>query len=232
MTSECRSLIQGTRMRATRLNECGEVVYGDCAYVVSEGFISVAMSDNVEDGDEFKQKTAGGVFCVNQRSLPLLNWIETAIEFCEVNPELFELVSGSPLVLDDSSPPQAVGFGTDSDSYASASFALEVWTNLARSSAGACVGGTRHGYLLLPWLIEGTIGDITIENGTVNFTVNNITAEGNSWGTGPYDVIVDSLGNPSRLLEPIPTNRHRHLQFTSLAPPDAACSCQELVFSS
>lgn len=232
--SECPTLIQGTRLRATLVDACGAPVAGPCSTIVTDGFISVAMSDQIESPDEFKVKSAGGTFCVNQRSQPLLNWIETTISLCQVNPELLNMLSGSPLVYDDAITPNAVGFGTDSDTYASASFALELWTNMGRvRGQAACAGGaTRYGYLLLPWLIEGTIGDVTVENGPVNFSVKTITSEGNDWGVGPYDVVYDSLGVASPLLVAIPTTRHRHVQFTSLAPPAVVCGCQELVIVS
>ena len=97
----------------------------------------------------------------------------------------------------------------------------------------SCAGGaTRYGYLLLPWVIEGTIGDITIENGPVNFNLKSITQEGNDWGVGPYDVIKLANGTSSPLLDPIPSTRHRHLQLTTLAPPAAVCGCQDLVIAS
>lgn len=233
--AECRTLIQGTRMRATRIDACGNPVAGLYSTVTSAGFISVAMKDNVESPDEFKVKTAGGQFCVRQRSLPLLNWIETTINLCDVSPELLNLITGSPLVYDDATPtPAATGFGTDTDTYASANFALEVWTNIGKPVSGAACGaaGTRYGYLLLPWLIEGVIGDITIQNGPVSFTVTTITGGGNAWGVGPYNVILNKLGAASRLLTAIPVNRHRHLQFTSLAPPAAVCGYQTLALAS
>jgi hypothetical protein len=233
--SECPTLIQGTRLRATLVDSCGAPVGGACSTIVTDGFISVAMTDNIESPDEFKVKNAGGRFCVNQRSTPLLNWIEAAITLCQVSPELLSMLSGSPIVYDDSSPtPQAVGFQTDSETYASASFALELWTNVGRvrGSAACPSGGVRYGYLLLPWLIEGTIGDVTIENGPVNFVINTITSDGNDWGTGPYDVINDSAGSPSPLLEALPTTTHRHIQLTSLAPPEVVCGCQELIIPS
>lgn len=233
--SDCVTLIQGTRLRATLIDECGAPIGGACSQFVTDGFVSVAMTDNIEAPDEFKVKNAGGVFCVNQRSKPELNWIDTVITLCKVNPELFGFLTGSPLVYDDTSPtPIAVGFGTDSDQYATASLALELWTNLGKvRGAAACgAGGTQFGYLLLPWLIEGTLGDLTIENGPVSFVVTTITSEGNDWGTGPYDVVNDVNGDPSPLLAAIPTTRHRHLQLTSLAPPDSFCGCQELIIPS
>jgi hypothetical protein len=234
-TSECRTLIQGTRLRATLIDDCGAPAAGTCSTVVTDGFISVVMSDQIEAPEEFKVKNAGGQFCVHQRSLPLLNWIDVTINLCQVQPELLNLLSGSPLVYDDSTPTtKAVGFGTDSSAYASASFALELWTNIAKTRGQSpCVGGaTRYGYLLLPWLIEGTLGDITINNGPVDFSVKTITSEGNDWGVGPYDVVNTRLGVPSPLLTAIPTDRHRHMQFTSLAPPAVYCGCQDLVLAS
>ncbi len=232
MPSVCHNPIQGTTMRVTRLDNCGAPVEGDCSTVVSEGFISVAMTDNIEPPDEFKQKNAQGRYCFPPvRTDPLLNWIETSIQFCQVDPELFEMVTGSPIITDDSTPVDAIGFATDSDSYATAKFALEVWTNLA-GDAACDVNGERFGYLLLPFLKEGTFGEVTIENGPVNFTVNTITKEGTQWGVGPYDVILDVDGNPSPLLSAIPSTRHRQWMLTRLAPPAASCGCQALVIPS
>jgi len=232
--SECRTLIQGTRLRATLIDDCGAPVAGACSQIVADGFVSVAMTDNVEAPDEFKKKNAGGVFCLNQRSQPELNWIEVAIVLCEVMPELINFLSGQRLVYDDALTPNAIGFGTDSDVYATASVALELWTNLGkRRGQAACSGGTtRYGYLLLPWLIEGTMADTTVENGPAEWTINTITSEGNDWGVGPYDIQLDRNGASSPLFEAIPATRHRHMQFTDLAPPDAVCGCQELVLAS
>lgn len=231
MPSLCHSPIQGTRMRVTRLDDCCGPVEGECSTVVSSGFVSVAMTDNIEPPDEFKQKNAAGDYCYPPlRSRPLLNWIEVEITFCQVDPELFEIVTGSPLVLDDAADPNAIGFGTDDDTYATGRFALEVWTNLAGPTA--CADGQRYGYLLLPCMKEGTFGDLTIENGTINFTVNVVTQSGNDWGVGPYDVILDSAGLPSPLLSAIPTQRQRQWMTTELAPPAASCGCQPLVIPS
>jgi hypothetical protein len=219
-------------MRVTRLDNCGNPVEGACSTVVSSGFISVSMTDNIEPPDEIKQKNAAGQYCYPPfRTTPLLNWIEASIQFCEVDPELFNLVTGAPIITDDALPINAIGFATDSDVYATARFALEVWTNLG-GDAACGPDGERFGYLLLPFLKEGTFGDLTIENAAVNFTVNAITSGGTPWGVGPYDVILDNAGLPSPLLSAIPTTRHRQWMLTQLAPPDASCGCQPLVIPS
>jgi hypothetical protein len=230
MANESKTLLQGEAIRVTRVDECGEVVVGECGYAVDECFASVAMSDNVESPTEYKVKAASGNYCVNQRGRSQLNWIDTVVTLLRVNPELVSLVTGLPVVYDDSPDPVAVGFGTDSDTYATGNWALEMWTNLAVDPSGAAcpAAGVRYGYLLLPWLGDATLGDITIEDGTASLTLNAVTKPGNGWGTGPWDVILDSTTAPSPLLEAIPSNRHRHIQFTSLAPPAATDGCQFL----
>lgn len=217
-------------MRVTRLDgNCCSPVEGECSTVVSESFISVTMTDNIEPPDEFKQKNAGGVYCYPPvRTLPLLNWIEAEIQFCQVDPEMFELITGSPIITDANG--DAVGFASDNDSYATGRFGLEVWTNLA--GAQACIGGEQFGYLVLPCMKEGTFGDLTIENGTITFTVNAVTSGFNDWGVGPYDVVLDGDGLPSPLLSAMPTNRQRQWMLTNLAPPPASCGCQPLVIPS
>lgn len=230
MTSVCHNPIQGRTMRVTRLDgDCCSPVEGDCSTVVSEAFVSVAMTDNIEPPDEFKSKNAQGIYCFPPvRTRPLLNWIEVEMVFCQVDPEMFELITGSPLVLDADG--NAVGFGTDNDTYATGRFALEVWTNLGGSAA--CVDGERYGYLLLPCMKEGTFGDLTIENGLINFTVNAVTNGFNDWGVGPYDVVLDGAGLPSPLLSPLPTQRQRQWMLTGLTPPVSSCGCQPLVIPS
>lgn len=232
--SECLTLIQGFRMRVSRIDECGAPVGGACGMIVTDGFISVTMSDNVEDGDEFKQKLGSGDYDINQRSKPLLNWIEVKTALAGVSPELLSFLTGLPLIYDDAVVPNAVGFGTDESTYATASFAMEVWTRVGRKRGNpvCSASGVRYGYTLLPWLIEGKIEDVTFENGITNFTIDNITSTGTDWGIGPYDVILDAAGDPSPLLEAIPLDRHRLMQFTSLAPPASVCGCQELIIPS
>jgi hypothetical protein len=228
MTSVARTTVQGKIIRATLVDECGEVVVGACAYATSRCFASVSMSDNVEAGEEFKVKAADGLYCTNQRSSPLLNWIEVGITLLQVDPELVAILTGSPVVYDGDG--NAVGFQTTTDAFATASFALEVWTGIGKDPYGTPCSGedTLYGYLLLPWLVEGATGEMTIENGAANLVINAITSNGNQWGTGPYDVVKTALGAPSPLLEALPSTAHRHMQWTEIAPPAAAAGCQAL----
>jgi hypothetical protein len=223
----CDSYLQGIRLRATRLNDCGEVEAGECGYVVTKGFISVALSVNETDPTEIAQVLADGTRCYFKQTPKILNNISASIEMCEVDPELFELLTGSPLVLDDEGEP--IGFTTDSETYALNNAAIELWTNLARNNCGV-VNGRRWGYYLLPWVTGGTVSKPTIENGAINFTIADaFTVDGNQWGIGPYDMQLDLNGDPSPLFEALASTAHDLLYKTNLEPPDPLCGCQTLV---
>lgn len=229
MPAQCRSYIQGARLRVTRLDECGIPVEGLCSTVTSDGFVSVEMTDELTDAEDITQVNAQGVNCYFERSNPQLNFITVTITMCNVDPDLFEMTTGSPIVLDAAG--DSVGFATDTDTYATANFALEIWTKIARTQA-CPPGGAEYGYLLLPWVFGASQGDLTIENAGINFTIAGSTHAGTAWGVGPYDVVTGVGGVPSPLLSPLTDTTHRHMQLTQLAPPAVVCGCQPLVITS
>lgn len=228
MTAVCMAPIQGTTMRVQTISSCGTPAVGSCVSAVSTGFVSVEMQDQVESGQEIVVLNAAGVMCVNEKSNTQLKWIDLTITFCNVDPELFNLVTGSTLVLNDAASPSAVGFQTRTSNYATGQFSLEVWTNMANAVCATL--GTfslvPYGYFLLPNIVEGRVGDLKIENGAVSFTVKGRTKQGTNWGTGPKNVLANmTTGAAEKLLIALPSDTHRHLQWTYLAPPAASCGC-------
>lgn len=231
MTSVCYTPWKVPRVRVTQLNSCGLPVTG-CSTVVSDGIISVAMTKEYEARQEFFVKNGDGTFCVRATNPPILKWINLVLTFCNVDPELVNIMSAEPLYMDDAVSPRAIGFSTQENSASSANFALETWTRLAPSSTFPCSGGTEYGYVLFPWIVEGTVGDVTYENGAANFVVNARTSSNSPWGLGPY--FVDYSDNPAgsttpvRLLTPIASTQHHRMFVTRLAPPTASCGCTTL----
>jgi hypothetical protein len=135
------------------------------------------------------------------------------------------------MVADDASSPVNIGYSTDEGAVLSSNFALEGWTRISGSGV-PCSGGTEYGYVLWPRVIEGTIGDLTLENGAANFVLSARTASSSPWGLGPY--MVDYSDNPAGsttqipLLTPIRSTEHMRMFLTRLAPPTAVCGCQSL----
>lgn len=231
MSSTCFTPWKIPKIRATQLNACGQPVTG-CSTVVSDGIISIAMTKEYEARQEFFVKNGNGDFCVRETNPPILKWINLVITLCNVDPELVNIMTAEPLVLNDAASPVADGYSTEEGSAANANFALEGWTRLANNASVPCTGGVEYGYAVFPWVVEGTVGDITYENGAANFIVNARTKAGGAWGQGPY--FVDYSDNPAgsttpiRLLTPIGARQHERMFITRLAPPAATCGCTTL----
>lgn len=229
--ASCSSYLQGLRLRATRLDSCGAPLAGACSTVVSKGFINIALGVNETKPTEISQVLADGTRCYFRETPKLLNNVQATIEMCQVDPTLFEMLTGSPLIFDDALTPVAHGFTTDSASYGVANVALEVWLNL---DPDGCTGnGRRWGYYLIPWLYLATVDKPTISNGAVNFVIKDgFSREGNLWGVGPYNVQLDRHGVPSPLYTPLASSAHDLLYKVNLPPPNPTCGCTALVLPS
>lgn len=231
MASRCFTPFKIPRVRVTTLNSCGQAATGTCATVVSDGIISIAQTKEYEDRQEFFVKNGDGTFCVRETNAPILKWINLVITFCNVDPELLYIMTGNSLVSDDSSAAAKIGWNEDENAATLNNFALEGWTRLANQGV-ACTGGLQYGYVLFPFVKEGTIGDITWQNDVVNFVVNARTSSNSLWGTGPYLVdLSDDTGTLDQeipLLTSIGSTTHQRMFITRKAPPDASCGCVPL----
>lgn len=235
-TTKCLSLVKGRRIRVTALDSCGRPIYGDCSQVTSKGFISVAFTANTTDSDEINVTNASGEVCVYEAAVTSLVGYGIEIQFCEVDPELFALVTGQPVVL-AADGETVVGFDVDTKiGLENSNFALELWAGSPTGDACATEGAQgSYGYLLLPFLKGGILGDFTVENGAVTFTLTGAnTSEGNAWGVGPYDVMLDAATPPvaGPMATPVSSSVALRTMIVDLAPPDAACGCRPVLDTS
>lgn len=224
MPATCYSVLRVPKIRVTALDVCGEPEIGTCTNVVTDGIITIAETSEYNERQDFFTLNADGQACVTDTSPPILKWLNLVLTFCRVDPELFNILTGNPIVTD--SEGTGVGFRTREGSVATVNFALEAWTRISGSDACGPSGAASYGYVLYPWIIEGTLGDQNFENGLANFVINARTRNNTGWGVGPYDVVLDGSALPSPLLTPMTAEDHRHLQLTEVAPPDAECGCQ------
>jgi hypothetical protein len=201
--------------------------------VVSDGIISIEMAKNYEDREEFFVKNGDGQFCVRATTPPILKWIDLTITFCNVDPDIVSIMAGEPLYTSDDAAETKIGWSTEEGSVDTVNFALEGWTRLSGASL-SCSGssGPAYGYVLFPWVVEGTIGDMTLENGVANFVVTARTSSNSLWGVGPYNVALSdnlaTLDTEIPMLTPIGSGQHHRMFVTRLAPPAASCGCASL----
>lgn len=217
MTTKKLKSIKGRTIRLTKLDECGAVVEGECSYIVSDGFVSVTIAQEIEAGQEFTTKNAWGDFCISEKDAPRVKWVNVTINFCEVDPEILDLIGGANLITDSGDNIGAT-FGQDVNVN---SFALEVWTK--KAGVDACAGGTiEWGYFVIPFIRNGIIdGNVVIENGPLTFAMKG---EGNAvpstWGEGPFG------DNP--LKDSFPEGDLWGMVVTDVQPPTPTTGCSAL----
>lgn len=178
--------VLGKRFRVTTLDSCGRVYTGS-QNLVGEGFVTVTLSSEVEDGVEITQRGFTGALCVNELGNPTFKHFTLETEFCGVNPDLLSAMTNARPYMDAQG--DTAGF-TVPEGEINKAFALEIWMGL---SGQACGEGQDEasGYLLLPFVRAGVLGDIEMGGeDAVTFSMTSSTTKGgNGWGVGPYDVV-------------------------------------------
>ena len=218
MATKCIIPLLGKRLRVTELDSCGAVFTG-AQYIATDGFVSITLSAEVEEGNEIIVRKASGALCVNEKMANSFKRFTVEVEFCGVNPSMLALTTNAEEYADDD---DIIGF-TVPEGEIKKWFALELWTGL---SGVACAPGETEepsGYILLPFVSAGILGDIEV-NGedAITFSMTGASTKGgNSWGTGPYNV----YGTPAAKL-PTAVDPYDHLLMieTSVAPPPDACN--------
>ena len=231
MASDCFSLLRFAAARVTKLTNCGAVVLSACSTVATVGgIITVAMTREVVERQDYTTLDGDGNICIGDTKAEILKWIPVEITFCKVDPEMYNIMTAEPLVLNDAVAPVAVGWRTQQGSASNSFFAFEGWVRV--SGADCPEGQPPYGYFLLPFVKEAVIGDVTFENAAATFTVSGIAVIGSQWGLGPYEIRRALSGldinEPMPLLTAIGPLDFRHLQLTTLPPPLDSCGCSAL----
>lgn len=223
MVSKPGKAMQGYSSRVTSVDACGRVIYGESSQAVSEGFVSVAWTANTTEVAEISQENARGKKCIYKPARQNFASYSVVMTFCEVDPEYFSLVTGQRVFLDGNG--DAVGFAISSDvDLGDRGFGLEVWAGSPPTAEGCSNPNAqgRYGYFLAPFLQGGILGDYTIENGAINFTITGATTQdGTAWGVGPYPVMLGATDLPGPLTQSLESKDHKLMIWTEVAPPEA-----------
>lgn len=217
-TKRLRS-IKSRRARITRVDDCGSPVYGECSYVVTNGYISITFSREEESGDEYTQKNAWGDFCINEKDPDLTKWWNVSIQFCEIDPDILDITGGAnPVVFEDDTI--GVTFGPNAPVNA---FALESWTK--KAGTDACAGGVQEwGFFITPFIRNGKVeGDIVLANAALTLTISGeAIAATDAWGVGPHG------DNPMKVATGFPVGDQLGIIVTDVQPPEPTDGCAAL----
>jgi hypothetical protein len=222
------AVVKGLALRASKIDRCGKPLAGASNRLVTEGFIRVNLDPELKAAEDLEQTNAAGKVCVQGRTPPERKWWNVEIQFCDVDPDLYSLITGWARVLDwDDNP---IGFRDQKEVNADTGVAFEVWTGvgdddgceipLDDSIFSAAASGASHGYLLFGGT-EFISGALTVESGVATFTMTGRTIAMPHWGRGPYNVAAtDASGTPGRLLVPTSKSEHITLFSTPVVPPE------------
>lgn len=224
----CFIPLLGKRLRVTRLDECGNPpASGDPdAVVVTDGFISLSLTSEVEEGPEIITRKADGSLCVNEKTSDSFKRFTLEVEFCQVDTDLLTLMTNGEVFpgYEEGRDGLTIPEGT-----VDSKFGLEMWTGL---TGQACVPGAEEcsGYMLLPFVNGGVLGDLEVTGeDAITFSMTGaFTKGGNSWGVGPYNVL-DDTGAPSPLPQELDPLDHLLLIDTCIAPPPSQCGFQPFI---
>lgn len=217
MAQHTFSTVRGKRLRVTELDECGGVS-DKSNMITSDGFISVTISPETEDGSEIIVKNANGDICINEIGNPSFKYFTVEIEFCRVNPALLAIMTNADEYLDYAG--DLSGF-TVPEGTLSGAFALELWLGMSGQGCLSGNSGEASAYMLLPYVSQGVLGELEI-NGedAITFKMTaSVTKGGNTWGVGPYNVMLKEDGTPAKLPTAIDPLDHLLLSDTGYAPP-------------
>lgn len=231
--AQCFALVNGRRMRVTKVDNCGRPVGGNCSVVVTSGFVTATLSGEIDEGDEITVKNAAGETCVSRVPCPTKKWTNAEIEFCEVDVQLFQLFNPKWRILRNAAG-SAVGVAMGRDFTCDGGFALEIWTDV-EGDIDVCDNPDAEGawgYLLVPWMTNGFLsGDVAVANDAISFTFSAKSKVNTRWGAGPYDVMVGDGGAPAPLFDPVEGWEDFRLMIVDITPPDAVCGCQPLDYT-
>lgn len=230
MATICANQARGKMMRLTLLDDCGEPVEGTASTLVSKSFVSVTATPNYVEAEEISQVDANGDVCIEDRSAPALRWIDLSIIVCVTDPQMINLITGDPVVVDDAATPNTVGFRINAALTGTANFALEIWSGIT-GQACTVAGFTNYGYWLYPWVKDAQWGEWVHQNGALVLTFTARAVNDSPWGVGPYNVRRDATvpATLEPLLTPIDDDDFVHFEVTSAPLPTPACGAVALV---
>lgn len=223
----CPKLAEGEVVRITRVDDCGAPVVGPDNAFISECWAQVQMTANIEQGDDITFTSMSGRSCGFKRRCPDFRGYDIEGQFFEASPEQVEILTGNPVYFDHNGDP--IGWD-DCRVACRGGFALEVWQNVVGEECPE--DGEAEGlwfYWLLPWVSNAVMGDVTIGNEGLTFTITGSTRNASRWGLGPWDIQAqDDEGTAGPLLTPLGTTCHRRGFLTTIAPPLPECGYQEV----
>jgi hypothetical protein len=218
--------VRGVALRVTRLDATGAPDdVSDCGSYLTHGFIRFAFTPEYSEGDEIEVKNAAGEVCVLYKMPDTLKQITFALELCDPDPILTEMLVGGDVLFDTVDATKALGYAAAETGLETVpnGVAIEVWATAI--SGGKAAATNPYWHYLFPWAQMKLDGERALENGNLAtvFAGRGIGNEG--FGEGP-----EMTGYTGQYLWPFPAFSSRPYAYTRVpTAPISVAGCQTLV---
>lgn len=185
MAQDYAASVSGTHIRVSRLNADGTIATGENASYVTSSFMSLSMTPEYEDGDEFTQKAADGTVCATFKAPDTLKRVSLEVAICNPDPEFTEIIAGGKLLTSEGSPSTSLGWASPEigkDAMPNG-VAIEVWSRAIVDGKPASVNPYWH--WVFPYAVMRPGGDRVIENGMLANSFEGWAVGNEGFGDGP-----------------------------------------------
>jgi hypothetical protein len=130
-TAQCTTPILLCAMRISRLDADGSLAAGPNNAYITNNPTSLGLNPNIKAGLDEDVVGGCGCVCVSYKGPDTLKRFDLDFEFCALEPGLIEILTGSPIVMDDSDVPVPIGASFPNQLNCSdpqqPPFAIEAW---------------------------------------------------------------------------------------------------------
>jgi hypothetical protein len=182
MAFNCGVSFGACLVRITRVDENGNVIAGDNAYV-SDKPISINVNPNNETGNDFSVRNGCGCGIASRKFPDTFKYWELTLQMATLEPEMIAFMLGASTIEDGA---DVVGVAFPSAlacDEASPAVAFEFWSEHVVGS------GLDATYPYFHWVFPSTrwvLGDNTFEEGPAQPTLTGTSQTNGNWGDGPY----------------------------------------------
>lgn len=179
MAYDNASSITGQKLRITRLNSDGTTMVGPSASYVTDGFISLTLTPEMEAGTDIVQKNAAGVSYATYKTADTIKRVTVAVGIVNPDPELTEIISGGT-ILGASQGWAAPLSGTDPTGNG---VSIEVWSKAIVNGKPAVDNPYWH--WLVPFANIYQTGARVIQEGMLSTEFSGWGVGNSAFGSGP-----------------------------------------------
>ncbi len=183
MANTCRAQIQSCAMRVARLDNNGVPLPGASNLYVSSDFISLEMSAELNEGEEFEAKNACGRDLFNFKDCDRIKRLNISLTLGTPDPQLTELLVGGSVLNDAGDVGYA--FPVLNAPLCRNGVSIELWARRI-TGGGSLDPNAPYAWWVFPKVLL-TFNTATFENGPFQPAIEGYAVENENWNDGPLN---------------------------------------------